>query len=101
MPPPDFYLRWQISAIDVVAKCHHCGAMDEPNDFHAALIRGLGGKARLAERLGLERDVLTKWHVRGIPSRYWHRVIELAHEAQIAVTAEQLDRTKPAIERAA
>jgi hypothetical protein len=96
-----FCLRWQISPLDVVAKCHHYAAMDEPNDLHAALIRSLGGKAKLAERLGLERHVLTKWHVRGIPSRYWHRVIELAHEAEIAVTAEQLDRTKPAVERAA
>lgn len=69
------------------------------NDLHAALIRDLGGKAKLAELLGLDRDVLTKWHRRGIPSRYWHRVIGLARAAAITVTAEELDRTKPVAER--
>lgn len=75
--------------------------MERSNNLHASLIRSLGGKAKLAEHLGLERDVLTKWHRRGIPSRYWHRVIELAGSAEIMVTAEDLDRTKPVAERAA
>lgn len=70
--------------------------MSYPDNFHANLIRDLGGKAKLAEALGLERDVLTKWHVRGIPSKYWHRVIELGAgcEPPLVFTAADLDRTK-------
>lgn len=71
--------------------------MSDTDTFHSGLIRDLGGKAKLAEALGLERDVLTKWHVRGIPSKYWHRVIELgaACEPPLVFTAADLDRTKP------
>lgn len=85
----------------MLAKCHQYLAMVRSNDLHAVLIRDLGGKAKLAEQLGLDRDVLTKWHRRGIPSRYWHRVIELARGAGIAVSAEELDSTKPIAERVA
>lgn len=84
-----------------VAISHHNGAMDDTTQHHAALIRTLGGKAKLAERLGLESNVLTKWHVRGIPSRYWHRVIELARGADVAITADELERTKPGTGRTA
>lgn len=69
--------------------------MSDTDTFHSSLIRDLGGKAKLADALGLDRDVLTKWHVRGIPSKYWHRVIDLAKAAEIDVTAEGLERTKP------
>lgn len=75
--------------------------MERSHDFHADLIRRLGGKAKLADELGLERDVLTKWHRRGIPSRYWHRVIELARGIEVTVTAAELDSTKPVAERVA
>jgi hypothetical protein len=72
-------------------------AMNQGDNFHSAVIRSLGGKTRLAEALGLGRDVLTKWHVRGIPSKYWHRVIELAASASppIDLTADDLSRSKP------
>ena len=71
--------------------------MSDTDNFHGDLIRGLGGKAKLAESLGLDRDVLTKWHVRGIPSKYWHRIIELgaALEPPLVVAAADLERTKP------
>jgi hypothetical protein len=66
--------------------------------FHATTIRQLGGKTRLAAILGLDRDAVTKWHVRGIPSRYWHRVEDLAAEAGLSdITAEALERTKPTV----
>ena len=81
---------WQY-AINIVC-------MSDAENFHSALIRGLGGKARLADALGLDRDVLTKWHVRGIPAKYWHRVLELgaAAEPPLVFTAADLERTKPA-----
>lgn len=71
--------------------------MSDTDHFHNDLIRELGGKAKLADALGLERDVLTKWHVRGIPSKYWHKVIELADslDPPLVITAADLDRTKP------
>lgn len=76
--------------------------MSDPENFHSALIRDLGGKAKLADALGLDRDVLTKWHVRGIPSKYWHRVIELgsACDPVVIFTAADLERTKPDTVRA-
>jgi hypothetical protein len=76
--------------------------MSDPDNFHSSLIRDLGGKAKLADALGLDRDVLTKWHVRGIPSKYWHRVIVLAAacETKRSVTAADLERTKPDTVRA-
>lgn len=74
--------------------CRMCGSLG----FHAALIRRLGGKARLAGLLGLGRDAVTKWHVRGIPSRYWHRVEDIAAAAGLSdVTAERLEKTKPTV----
>lgn len=67
-----------------------------PSDYHAELIVRLGGKAHLARLLGLGADAVTKWHVRGIPPRYWHRIEDIAHEAGLTgVTAEELERTKP------
>lgn len=77
--------------------------MSDVDEFHSSLIRALGGKAKLARALGLEDDVLTKWHVRGIPSRYWHEVIEIAAslDEPIAVTAADLARTKPVTRAAA
>ena len=71
--------------------------MRDTEDFHSSLIRGLGGKAKLADALGLDRIRLTKWHERGIPSRYWHKVVELgaACEPPLVFTAGDLERTKP------
>ena len=65
------------------------------SDFHHRLIVALGGKTKLARDLGISRVHLNKWHSRGIPASYWHRVMELAAAAGLRVTAEQLRQTKP------
>ena len=89
--------------LDEVANSHHTILMSDTDSFHSALIRDLGGKAKLADALGLDRDVLTKWHVRGIPSKYWHRVIELGAAClpPLVFTASDLQKTKPEMARAA
>lgn len=71
--------------------------MSDTLNFHNRLIHDLGGKAKLAAALDLTPAVLSKWHVRGIPSRYWHRVTELgaALDPPLVFTAADLDRTKP------
>lgn len=71
--------------------------MSDTDTFHADLIRSLGGKAWLAGALGLPRNSVTRWHERGIPSRYWHRVVDLAACASppIDVTADQLEARRP------
>jgi hypothetical protein len=58
---------------------------------HAAIIDQLGGRAFVANVLGLKDETVKKWKVRGIPARHWHRIIALAPE----LSAELLDRTKP------
>lgn len=75
--------------------------MSETNAFHRELIVALGGKARLAEAFGIGH--VEKWHKRGIPSRYWHKVIELGANLTppVEVTFEELERTKPARAEAA
>ena len=45
--------------------------------IHNQVIAALGGKARMAEALALHPNVLTKWHERGIPARYWGEVVEI------------------------
>ena len=70
--------------------------MSDDPDLHNTLIRALGGKARLAAMLGVDRALLTKWHVRGIPARYWHRIIALAQQLDppIEVTPDDLEQSK-------
>ena len=77
---------------------NHVGMSDKAQ-FHAALIRRLGGKTKLAEALGLDRGSVTRWHERGIPSRYWHQVVRFgaALPEPVLVTAEELAATKPAL----
>jgi hypothetical protein len=65
--------------------------MDEQNHSHASVIIALGGKAKIADALGLGRNVVTKWHVRGIPAKYWHRVCEIAATKQINITPHDLE----------
>jgi hypothetical protein len=70
--------------------------MSDEATFHSDLIVRLGGKARLAEAFGI--DHVEKWHRRGIPSRYWHKVIELGATLSppVEITFDDLERTKPA-----
>jgi hypothetical protein len=62
-------------------------------NFHAAVIRKIGGRAFLAGALGLPSETVKSWAKRGIPARYWHRVVELAHDPSLTIA--DLDRTKP------
>lgn len=61
---------------------------------HKALITALGGPSNLARDLDIYRPIPTTvhWPTRGIPSRYWHRIAELAAAKGIAITARDLER---------
>jgi hypothetical protein len=61
--------------------------------FHADVIRKVGGRSFLAAALGVPSETVKSWPKRGIPARYWHRVVELAQDP--ALTIDDLDRTKP------
>ena len=52
----------------------------------------------MAEALALHPNVLTKWHERGIPARYWGEVVEIcaALDPPFAVTVAELKRRNPA-----
>lgn len=63
--------------------------------YHVHLIKRLGGKTVLATALGLERSMMTKWHIRGIPAKYWPVVAALAKEQGIEVCLLELAKTKP------
>jgi hypothetical protein len=67
--------------------------MQEPRS-HEDLISALGGPVQLARGLGIYKAIPTTlhWRTRGIPSRYWHRVAELAVAASIRVTPHDLER---------
>lgn len=67
--------------------------MDIPRT-HKDLITALGGPANLARDLDIYRPIPTTvhWHTRGIPSRYWHRITELAASKGIELTARDLER---------
>ena len=70
--------------------------MSDTISFHGDLIRSLGGKAVVARALGEQPALACKWHVRGIPSKFWGEVVALAAKAGISVTLADLKRTKPA-----
>lgn len=63
--------------------------------YHVHLIKRLGGKTVLAAALGLERSVMAKWHVRGIPAKYWPVVAKVAEAQGIKVCLFDLAKTKP------
>jgi hypothetical protein len=59
---------------------------------HRIVIDRLGGYATVANLLNVEPETSKKWLYRGIPSRHWHRIAALLPD----ITAEYLDRTRPA-----
>lgn len=67
---------------------------------HREVILALGGPSKLARQLGLPNPVNTTihWSRRGIPSRYWHRIAELAGPE--VVTAHELATLPPVMEAA-
>lgn len=58
------------------------------------IITALGGPVQLSRDLGIYRPVPTTlhWRRRGIPSRYWHRITELAAARGLVLTARDLER---------
>lgn len=58
---------------------------------HARILEALGGHKRVASLFGMHENTVSKWRVRGIPARHWHRIVAL----EPAITPEYLDRTKP------
>jgi hypothetical protein len=69
--------------------------MLDMDNLHAEVIRQIGGRAYLAGVLCLQVETVKSWQKRGIPARYWHRVIELAALKLPNLTFDDLDRTKP------
>jgi hypothetical protein len=71
--------------------------MHDRDQFHATLLRRLGGKARVAEALGLDRGSVTRWHERGIPAKYWHQIVRFGASLPepVVVSADELAATKP------
>jgi len=49
----------------------HCQIIDE-------LAANLGSQAELARRLGVDDTQVSKWKVRGIPPRYWPKLLLVA-----------------------
>lgn len=88
---------WQLFGLTFWQYAINMPPMSDTDNFHSGLIRDLGGKAKLADALGLDRDVLTKWHVRGIPAKYWDLVIDVGRQLTppVTVTTAQLRNTKP------
>lgn len=69
-------------------------------NLHATVIREIGGRTYLARVLELEPETVKSWTKRGIPARYWHRIVELAHEKLPELTITDLEQTKPVAEQA-
>ena len=69
------------------------------NAFHSAVIRNLGGRSFVAAAFGLHPETVKSWSKRGIPPRYWHKVVELAQDPSLTIA--DLERTKEALPEAA
>lgn len=64
---------------------------------HRDVILALGGPSALARSLGIYKaqSATGHWPTRGIPSRYWNQVAELAAAAAITLTARDLEKMAP------
>jgi hypothetical protein len=89
---------WLVSRIDGWLSAINDPAMCQT---HNRVIAALGGKARMAEALSLNANVLTKWHERGIPARYWGEVCEICAtlDPPFPVTVAELKASKPGVAR--
>lgn len=47
------------------------------------IIDSLGGNAEVARVLGEDARTVWRWRSRGIPARYWHRVVEIARDREV------------------
>lgn len=62
---------------------------------HREIIVLLGGPSALARALGLRAvNTTVHWSTRGIPSKHWHKVIPLLSQADINLTADDLERMR-------
>lgn len=59
---------------------------------HTDVIEAFGGKAKLARAIGLQPKRLTHWNTRGIPSKYWPDIEEVARHLKLPITARDLRR---------
>lgn len=65
---------------------------------HPEVIKAFGGTKPLAEAIGVDPKLAVHWGRRGIPAKYWHRVVETAPPALVRLTIVDLERTKrPAV----
>ncbi len=69
--------------------------LDALMNLHAVVIKNLGGRASVARAFGLPPETVKSWPKRGIPARYWHRIVEMAAATMPELTAHELERTKP------
>jgi len=64
-------------------------------NYHATVLRALGGRATVADALGLNRESVKSWFHRGIPARHWHLIVDLAQGNIPGLTVAALAHTKP------
>jgi hypothetical protein len=66
---------------------------------HSRIIDGLaerlGTQVALAERLGVDDTQVCKWKLRGIPARYWPRVLALANGPLFPLTLNDIESGSP------
>lgn len=70
--------------------------MTHTDNFHAALIRQLGGVSVVAQAFNVAPGACRKWLLpgRGIPWRRWDDVVKLAKLHGMTITVDDLNRTK-------
>jgi len=60
--------------------------------WHASVITEFGGTRPLAEAIGVDPKRAIHWVRRGIPSKYWPCIEEIAAEKSIEITAVKLSK---------
>jgi len=62
----------------------------------AAILEAFGGKHAVSGLTGASPNAVTQWRRIGIPSRYWHVMVEEAKAKRIkGITFEALKASKP------
>jgi hypothetical protein len=57
---------------------------------HRDIIKSLGGAANVAEKLGMKRQTVTMWMLRGIAAEFRPAVYALAKESGVEIDPELL-----------